>query len=712
MKVTRRKFLQTASSAAVLTTLPKLKKPAEDLNPLSKLRGVVACDTETTGLNPWKGARPFAFSFCDQYGTTAYLDFTVDPFTREVEYQKRKHVFEWLRQFFANEDIVRVFWHAKFDIRMCEFAGLPVRGTFHEGMFAAHACNSDEQSFGLKHLAKKYGNFSDQDQKDLQEAVVKCRRLAKKAKWNIAEDSFGDYWLPAQVWRCGLANPADGKAWRDLCATYATQDAERTMGLWLFYEPQMKKLKVRRVYDKEMELWHVVYAMEDRGVAVSDAETKKLRDAYEAEAAENLKAIRRYQKDINPRSVPQLQKLLYDKLKLTLDPHGFRKKKSPRSTDLDAMMELATKHPIADKILRYKSATKAVSFCDSYDSHKIREGLNQYAIHASFQQCAPKTGRFSCREPNMQQIPSRSTARSPHPIDGRAPFGPRRHCVWYCIDYSQVEVRIFADLSQEETLLGIIKSGQHVHSAITDHVWGGKTEVAFRTAQGALFGTKGTSDDKPEWEKIRKKFWQRDEETTAANWLAHHKYSIVDAEKSLGKKNTVNRTKMMIFNQLYGGGAESLMYLMKCSRAEVMEFVKYFDRRIPRFREWIREVISKARKESCVWTAYGRRIPVDPEFAYKGVNYTVQGSAADLMKHALVSCHKYLRENDVRGWILMTVHDEIVFEFERSENRMKHILEIKRRMEDHGGAFTIPMIAEVDRVKKRWSEKERVKWAE
>src|SRR5690242_6181619 len=134
---------------------------------------------------------------------------------------------------------------------------------------------------------------------------------------------------------------------------------------------------------------------------------------------------------------------------------------------------------------------------------------------------------------------------------------------------------------------------------------------------------------------------------------------------------------MMIVNQIYGGGVKSLMQLMEAPRDEVVEFVRYFDRRLPGMKRWNAEAIAKAKKDGYIRTAYGRRIPIDPEFAYRAINYRIQGSAADLMKRALVECHKYLQENEVRAWILMTIHDEIVFEFEKGEEKIKHVLALK-----------------------------------
>lgn len=350
----------------------KLKKAAPQVNPLMALGDLVACDTECTGLNTWKGARPFAFSFCNPKGKTAYISFPVDPFTREVNYDGNPAAYKWLKEFFAAKHITKVFWNAKFDIRMCQAAGIRVRGTFHEGIFAAHACNSDELTFALKPMAKKYCGIPDDDEKELKKAVHAARRIGKRAGWTLGEKAEMDYWMPAACWRCGQRRPDLGAKIADLCKTYAVRDAERTMVMWLFFEPMMEELEVADVYRTEMKLWHVVNAMEERGVYVSSQETKKLRAAYLKDRNEQERKMRKWGK-FNPRSPKQMQAVLYDKLRLKLSPHGYRKKKTERSCDVEAMMELSAQHPLPDIILRWKAADKAIQFCDKYETEWVLE---------------------------------------------------------------------------------------------------------------------------------------------------------------------------------------------------------------------------------------------------------------------------------------------------------------------------------------------------
>lgn len=679
---------------------------------LRKLLGnMVAVDTETTGLSPWKGARPFAFSFCNPDGVTHYVEFPVDPFSREVRYASNPEDYNAIKSYLQDEGVTKVFWNAKFDIRMCEYAEINVAGKFHEGLFAAHVCHSDELTFGLKPMAKKYVGIDDDDQKELKDAVNKLRRKAKKAGWAIAEKGEADYWLPTTAWRCGLITPGEAKKIADKCKVYAVRDAERTMLLWMLYEVQMKKLNVREVYEHEMELWPVTYSMETRGLCVNPKETEKLRQSYRKDQTAAMDEMRKVAGDFNPNSVLQVRKILYDKLKLKLAPDRYSKRNVEQSTDMDALLELSAQHKFPEHLSRYRAATKAITFCDMFDEQGVRGPDGVYALHTNFQQCGPKTGRFSARDPNIQQIPSKSAGRHAHPIDGRAPLGPRPGHTWFNIDYSQLEVRIYADQSQEDTLLEVIKSGQHVHSAITDHVWGGQNDTCIKAATDVLFATEGSAEDTPEWIAVRKKFWKGNRTATAEAWVKTFNWSIVKAEASLGRKNTVNKTKLMIFNQIYGGGIRSLMSLMRKPRDEVVQFVQYFDKRIPGMRKWNDEVTRQAAKDGFVRTAFGRRIPVDRDYAYKAVNYRIQGSAADLMKRALVQTNAYLRENNVKAWIVMTLHDEIIFEFHKSEDRMRHVLELKKIMENAGEKFCIPMTAEVERVRKRWSEKEKVKWA-
>lgn len=723
---------------------------------------VMAFDTETTGGNARKGDAPFAFSFCNEKGEMGYMEFPVDPKTRRVMYEKHPEMLEELLDFLASDKIAKVMHNAKFDYRMCTVGiakgigrAVRFRGKIHETMFAAHACNSSEMTFALKPLAKKYADISDEDQKLLQAAVVLLRRRAKKKGWAIAGSGIGDtaedeqggteakskkkskvaldYWLCFYAKKLLPDRPDEAKKIIRLCEKYATTDALRTMVLWKFYSRIMDKIKVRSTYDAEMTLWPLNLWIEDRGVCINPKEVTKLYRRYYADfkkwdhilqeygaRAAKAGAIKPKGKDgkYNPNSHIQNAGILYDYLGLRPPPQFGKKKKAKtgRPTDQDALLEMSAASEFPEALIQHRAAVKALQFIRQYRTAMLEHPDGFTLLHADFNQVGPRTGRYSCRNPNLQQTASKNTGRSARPIDVRSPFGPRPGCIWYAGDYSQVEPRIFADLSQEPTMLGIIESGKHIHKSCADHVWGGFKKEAYEAVEKALgfhlYDSRPKSvkhlhpDDNEMMFQMREQFkW------SSKRALEAFEGSIVALEAALEKKNTVNKAKLAIFTKLYGGGIPSIMNLMKCTRDYAAQFLQEYSDGFPEMDPWIQSVSRKARKEGGIRTAFDRWIRVDPDFSYRGVNYMIQGSAADLMKMALRKTASYLQKNlPDMAWIVMTIHDEIVFEFLRSVAPMQHILALKNLMEDHGGVLGVPTPTEFDCIKRSWTLKSEIPW--
>lgn len=703
---------------------------------------VVAFDTETTGGNFRRGAAPFAFSFCNEKGRTGYIEFPVDPKTRRVMYEKKPREFRILKRWLADDRVAKVMHNAKFDVRAVTLGmGVDFHGVIHETMFAAHCCNSSEMTFALKPLAKKYAGISDEDQKKLQAAVNMLRRRAKKRGWAIAggtiEDGTEEGASEAKAkkksktamdyWLCAHSRKLAPERWReirDLCRTYATLDAVRTMVLWLFYKKQMIEMDTYDTYKAEMELWPVTLWMEDRGVSIDLDRVEKLEAKYRKDMEVHKRAIDQYGrlalqagvfkanvKWFNLNSHQQLAAILYDYLGLTSPPnHGSKKKKADRRTDQDALLELSVESGLPDRILRYRAAAKAVEFCIQYKSKaELRDG--HHVLHADFNQVGPRTGRYSCRNPNLQQTASESTGRSVYPIDVRSPFGPAPKCRWFSADYSQQEPRIFADLSQESTMLEIIRSGKSIHKACADHVWGGFSQTAINAAEMAL--GMGVYSDQVDADPKRAKMIRevRDKYRTGKRALEAFEGSIVALEESVGKKNTVNKAKLCIFSKLYGGGAGTIMSLIKCTREYASQFLAEYEEGFPEMRPWMTGVIRKARKDGYVRTAFGRLIRIEPDFAYRAVNYIIQGSAADFVKRALRLCHAYLTKHlPNQAWILMVIHDEIVFEFLKTVPPMRHVAALRDIMADHGGVFGLNFPVEFKAINRSWIDKTPIPW--
>lgn len=747
-------------------------------------------DTETTGLRAWTGDRPFAFAFGTLEGDTDYVEFPVDPKTRRVMYEKRPAELARLRRLLGDPRTMKIAWNAKFDVQMCEMAGIPVAGPVRDGMHALHCCFSSEPTYALKPAAEKFVQYSQEDLQALQAAIVKLRRKAKALGWSIGEDVEQDYWLVQYAARL-LDDPDEAAILQRLCEQYAVGDVERTILMWHYCQHAMDQLGTRPVFDDESALWPVVYAMERLGVRVDPVELQRTYDAYRAEYDSYLKLIQEVgraakvagdldivmegdvvaidrlksgvtrrvriaaengkvrwfnargdvafepgvetldvgdrvsvrepfnQDEFNPDSDEQLGRVLYDHLKLTASFNAYaakkRKNEYTRATDVTTLMEMSGSHDFPEWILKWRSVGKVLQFYDKYRLYSVKNG-NYWVLNPEFTQCGPKTGRFSARHPNIQQTPSRNTGRSPFPVDGRAPFGPRPWHRWYCIDYSQLEVRIFAALSGERKMLEIIRSGRHIHKACADHVWGFRdgqpTKAAVDAAVKAMgYAVAGDSGDSLERSELRRRFGKASPEDAALRWLTEHGGSIVAAEATLHQKNSINKAKLMIFTRIFGGGIPSIMNLLRCSREEAITFLDEYGEAFPDMDPWIKRVTREAAQEGCVWTAFGRRIDIpDKDKAYRAVNNKVQGSAADLLKRAMRNTHTYLQEERVAAALLLSIHDELIFEFDLRKPHRHHVVRLREIMEDHGGVFSLPMVAEIEMVTRRWCDKEKLTW--
>ncbi len=339
-----------------------------------------------------------------------------------------------------------------------------------------------------------------------------------------------------------------------------------------------------------------------------------------------------------------------------------------------------------------------------------------WALHPDFHQMGPVTGRFSCREPNLQNVANALTTRSPMPIQARTPFGPRPGYVWYGIDYSQLEVRIFADVAQEPTMLAAIASGRDMHTECTNKAWGGEgNPAAIRAAIHAL-ELDGTGDHSQEeiqriWRengllhmRDLRKLKQRDKDKIAEQWLAIHGYDIVKAEKSLDKKTSRAKAKMILFAKIFGGGPNAIKDLLWCSYDEALQFLADYDTAFPHIVGYIDELSRQARKDKCIHNRYGRRLGVISDKAYRAVNYMVQGSAADLLKRSMRETHKFLKASGADAHIVLSIHDEIMFEIRRTHATRRLLGSLVEIMEDHGGAFAVSTPVEVKKITHTWNE--------
>lgn len=660
--------------------MPAIKKKSTILeSPGLKIPSgsLIAVDTETTGLLPWHGDQPFAVSFCNEDGETGYVQWPVNPKTRKVQVPDSDR--KILRDFLEDESITKVFFNSSFDIRMFEVGlGLPVKGTIEDSQISMHVCNTAEISYKLKHLCKKYDIMGDEDEKELKKLVVSSRLKAKKLGWNIHPSVEADYWIPKQL------SPSDRT-----CETYAVKDAIRTMELWLQTVEFMKQSKRFDSYLFEMrKLAPILREMENRGMTIDPEVISDEIDncVFEREKAKRVLCKIAKKPDLNPNSDPQIRKLLFEDLKLV--PTILTEKGQQPSTSSEALKDHSDNGTV-QILMRYRHFDKGISsFFEPFNEYRVQDKkTNSWKIHPNIRQAGKLTARLSCSSPNLQGLTDAEGGRSESEVPARKPFGPRPGFIWILADYNQLEVRTFAAASKYQLLIDILRSGRDLHTEATNGIWGGKgNSRAISAAMHAI----GTNDEK-----------------TADAWLAKFEYDIVQAEASVGKKTSRNKGKPFFFTRMFGGGPGSISEKLKCTMDEARELISSYDETLPGVIEFVRKMADIGERQGYIETMYGRKLDFEPHSEYKASPYVVQGTAADLVKRALIECDEFNKKKRIQGGLLLQIHDELIFEFPDTVER-KHIDTLKTIMESQEKHIGLEVPCKMKVVKRYWSEPENL----
>jgi len=561
----------------------------------------------------------------------------------------------------------------------------------------AVSANTDEMSYGLKALSQKYLGIHNLDEVDLKEATKKARRVAAKKGWLLGgfwkHDAMGelkwesqveaDYWIPHAL------NPKNR-----LCEKYCVLDGERTMLLYKMYSEVLVQEEQYFIYEAEMELLRIVMEMEDRGVLVLWQELRSEISRVLQETKEWFNKLVEYagHDDFNPNSPDQVGKMLIrNNVQITeWTPTG-----RPR-TGTDYLTQNAG-DPVVDALINYRSrANVLASFLWRFYDLSIG---NPPILHPEFNQGGARTGRFSCANPNMQNIRNQQTPRSYVSLEPRSVIGPRPGYVWYSIDYSQLEGTIFADIAQEQRMLDAINSGRDMLSDAAEIVWHKDNPKTYERIIHAMRASK-------EFDVER---MSRDEALRVAKEL-YQKYGGITPTEEAITDRSVSRgiIKMVFFCKIFGGGVKTLASIIQSSFEEAQEIMSSFDRSFPEVNDYINLVSERAFFQGYVTNRYGRKIRVDPKFSYRGVNYQVQGSAADLLKRAMRRSYRWMREQGIDGHIVLTIHDEIVFEIRRTHAKKSVVKKLIEIMQDHGGAFSVPLKVKVALIEKQWSSKNEI----
>jgi DNA polymerase-1 len=535
--------------------------------------GYFAFDTETTGLNPML-AQPVGISLAIVPGEAYYIP-VGHVLLDEIIQLPLEQVISRLKPVFEDEAIAKLAHNGKFDMAVLEQSGIKVRGLTFDSMIAAHLLG--EKTLGLKALAFSKLNY---------EMVPITELIGKGAK------------------QISMAHVDIKRA-----GEYACADADMTLQLARLLETELRKEKeLWKLFNEwEMPLVSVLLLMERNGIAVDTAilgemserlgeQIKELEEKIHSEAGQ----------EFNINSPQQLGRILFDVLQLPTNRRG----KSRYSTEASILEEYRKDFPIAGDVLEYRQLTKMKStYIDTLPS---MVNPNTGRIHTSFNQTRTVTGRLSSSEPNMQNIPVRGELGG----QVRQAFIAPQGSLLLGGDYSQIDLRALAHLSQDEGLLNAFRNDEDIHASTAAQIYG------------------------------------------------------VDAKQITPDMRRFAKT--INFGVIYGMSDYGLEQATELSREEASQFIKaYFDR-YPGVKKYFEATKEQARQSGFVNTLLGRRryIPdinssnrqVRESAERMAINMPVQGTSADIIKIAMIQLYREMKERQLKSRMLLQVHDELVFE--------------------------------------------------
>jgi len=541
---------------------------------------LVSVDTETTSLDPFK-AELVGISFCIDPGRAAYVPlghrYAGSP--RQLE---RDAVLARLRPWLEDARRAKLGQHAKYDMHVLANHGVGLLGVAHDTLLESYVLEShrphDMDSLAERHLGLKTITYDEVTGKGAN--------------------------------RIGFEQVALERA-----TEYASEDADVTLQLHRTLHPRIEAdTKLSRIYHElEMPLVPVLFTMERNGVLLDIDLLRQLSREFGAKMTElEARAHEHAGQPFNLNSPKQIQELLFDKHKLPVV------KKTPSgapSTDEDVLGELALDHPLPKVILEYRGLAKLKS---TY-TDKLPEMINAATgrIHTNYGQATAVTGRLASNDPNLQNIPIRTA-------EGRrireAFIAPPGSLI-VSADYSQIELRIMAHISQDASLLQAFAAGEDIHRATAAEIFG---------MPAAELG--------PEQRRY---------------------------------------AKVINFGLIYGMSAFGLARQLGIERAAAQQYMDRYFARYPGVADYMQRTREAARATGYVETVFGRRLWL-PEIRSgnagrrqgaerAAINAPMQGTAADLIKMAMIAVDRWLAEKRLGTRLIMQVHDELVLEVPEAE---------------------------------------------
>ena len=569
----------------------------------------VCFDTETTSLNEME-AELVGMSFSYKKGLAYYI-----PLSENRE--ECLATLEIFKPFFEKLDVLKIAHNLKFDYKILKLYGVEIKGNLFDTMIAHYLLNPDGRH-GMDYLSEIYLNYKPISIETL---------IGKKGK---NQGNFRDVAI-------------------EEATQYAAEDADITLQLYEIFAPQLKKENLEDLFYKvEMPLMEVLAKMELHGISLDENWLKQESKDLENDL-KNLetKIFELSGEEFNMNSPRQLGEILFEKMEL--DPKAKKTKTGQYQTSEDVLQKLVSKHEIIPLILEYRTYQKLKStYVDALPEQIDKDDKR---VHTNFSQTTAATGRLASVNPNLQNIPIRTLRGQ----QIRGAFVADEGQKLISADYSQIELRLIAEIAGEENMIEAFQKGEDIHAS------------------------------------------------TASKLFRIPLEEVTKTQRSQAK--TVN------FGIIYGQGAFALAEQTGLSRTEAKQMIEDYYANYPKLKIWMATQVQKARDLGYVETILNRKrhlkdinsanFVVKAHAERNAVNAPIQGSAADIIKIAMINIQKKLEEENLKTKMLLQVHDELVFEAPEKEVETASKL-IKTEMES-AIETKVPLLVEVG-VGNNWLE--------
>ena len=569
-----------------------------------------AFDTETDGIDPLT-AGLVGMSFAVKENEAWYVPVPADK-------EEATKVVAHFSPALQNRKSQKIGQNIKFDIIVLRKYGVRVAGPLFDTMIAHYLLNP-ELRHGMDYLAETYLKYKP---------VPISQLIGPKGKNQLC---MRDVPL-AQI------------------AEYAAEDADVTLKLKNFFAPELKKAGIESLFfDIEMPLIYVLVEMEVTGVKLDTVALKQSSEELTA-------ALNNLEKEIyelagvkfNINSSKQVGEVLFEHLKI--EEKAKKTKTGSYSTSEDILEKMRSKHPVVGKLLEYRGLKKLLStYIDA-----LPELINPETgkIHTSFNQTVTATGRLSSTNPNLQNIPIRDELGR----EIRKAFIPdNEDCTFFSADYSQIELRIMAHLSQDEHMIEAFRSGADIHSATAAKIYG------------------------------------------------------IPVEEVTGDMR--RKAKTANFGIIYGISIFGLAERLNIPRAESKELIEGYFKSYPGIRDYMDESIRIAKEKGYVETIFKRKryLPdinshnaiVRGYAERNAINAPIQGSAADIIKVAMVRIYNRFEEEGLKSKMILQVHDELNFNV--CQDEQEKVRQIVLEEMENAIQLQVPLIADCGEGK-NWLE--------